>query len=66
MPITGQFLAPSQGQVRRYDVGTGTFDVFVPAGGVLGQPWYLPYVKTDAGPRTYDQHGEKRHHGDHD
>jgi DNA-binding beta-propeller fold protein YncE len=66
VPITGPFQAPSQGQVRRYDVSTGTFDVFVPAGGVLGQPWYLTFEKTDPGTLAYDQHGEHGHHGDRD
>src|SRR5215831_13472614 len=40
---------------RRYDVSTGTFDVFVPpnaSGGSLGQPWYLTFRDTD--PATLD------------
>jgi len=42
VPISGD--GPDTGSVRRYDVTTKTFDVFVkPAaeGGPLGMPWYL-------------------------
>jgi len=60
VPITAN--GPDTGEVRRYDVSTGTFDVFVPpssAGGPIGQGWYLTFRDTDpatlafsAGPRT--------------
>jgi hypothetical protein len=48
VPITG--FGPDTGEVRRYDVSTGNFDVFVPpnaSGGPLGQPWYLTFRDTD-------------------
>jgi hypothetical protein len=48
VPITGS--GPDTGAVRRYDVSTGTFTVFVPPGGTggpLGQPWYLTFSQTD-------------------
>jgi hypothetical protein len=59
VPITGN--GPDTGAVRRYDVGAGTFDVFVPpnaAGGPLGMPWYLTFGGTDHGTLEYtDQEG---------
>jgi DNA-binding beta-propeller fold protein YncE len=48
VPITGS--GPDTGKVRRYDVSTGTFDVFIPpsaSGGLLGMPWYLTFGDTD-------------------
>jgi hypothetical protein len=48
VPITGG--GPDTGEVRRYDVSTGNFDVFVPPnalGGPLGMPWYLTFGNTD-------------------
>jgi hypothetical protein len=48
VPITGS--GPDTGEVRRYDVSTGSFDVFVPpssAGGPIGQGWYLTFRDTD-------------------
>jgi hypothetical protein len=56
VPITGN--GPDTGEVRRYDVSTGTFDVFVPpnaSGGPLGMPWYLTFGDTD--PATLDYIG---------
>jgi hypothetical protein len=60
VPITGN--GPDTGEVRRYDVNTGTFDVFIPpnaTGGPLGSPFYLTFGNTDPatlafspGPRT--------------
>jgi hypothetical protein len=57
VPITGN--GPDTGEVRRYDVSTGTFDVFVPpnaSGGPLGMPWYLTFGDTD--PATLDYGGD--------
>jgi sugar lactone lactonase YvrE len=54
VPISGN--GPDTGEVRRYDVSTGTFDVFVPAnatGGPLGMPWYLTFGNTDPGTLAY-------------
>ena len=42
----------STGEVRRYNVKTKHFDVFVPAGGYLQLPEYLSFRKTD--PRTLE------------
>jgi len=52
-PIAG---GPYQGEVRRYDVSTGAFDVFVPpqaAGGPLGNPWYFTFGLTNPFNLTY-------------
>jgi hypothetical protein len=55
VPITGN--GPDMGEVRRYDVNTGTFDVFIPpnaSGGPLGSPWYLTFGETDPGTLSYN------------
>jgi hypothetical protein len=47
-PIQGN--GPDTGEVRRYDVRAGTFDVFVPPhalGGPLGNPFYLTFGLTN-------------------
>ncbi len=49
VPITGG--GPDAGSVRRYDIGSGSFDVFVPPG-ILGFPLYLTFGNTD--PATLD------------
>jgi hypothetical protein len=49
---------PDTGSVRRYDVDTKTFDVFVlpsAQGGPLRSPWYLTFGKTDPGTLAYDE-----------
>jgi hypothetical protein len=54
VPITGN--GPDTGEVRRYDVSTGMFDVFVPpnaVGGPLGMPWYLTFGDTDPATLAY-------------
>jgi DNA-binding beta-propeller fold protein YncE len=54
VPITGN--GPDTGEVRRYDVSSGSFDVFVPpsgSGGPLGMPWYLTFGNTDAATLAY-------------
>jgi hypothetical protein len=68
VPITG---GDDPGGVRRYDVGTKTFDVFVPPsglGGALGQPWYLTFGQTDASTLSYQDESDSgssggEHHG---
>jgi outer membrane protein assembly factor BamB len=58
VPITGN--GPDTGEVRRYDVSTGTFDVFVPSsasGGPLGMPWYLTFGSTDQATLDYNEAG---------
>jgi hypothetical protein len=55
VPITGS--GPDTGEVRRYDVSTGTFTVFVPpsgTGGPLGMPWYLTFGQTDPATLAYN------------
>jgi hypothetical protein len=55
VPITGS--GPDTGEVRRYDVSTGTFTVFVPPGGTggpLGMPWYLTFGQTDPATLAYN------------
>jgi hypothetical protein len=57
VPITAN--GPDSGEVRRYDVSTGTFDVFVPPqalGGPMGQPWYLTFGHTDPATLAYVDH----------
>src|SRR5262249_6635744 len=52
--ITGN--GSDTGEVRRYDVSSGTFDVFIPpstSGGPLGMPWYLTFGDTDPATLTY-------------
>jgi hypothetical protein len=54
VPITGN--GPDTGAVRRYDVSTKTFDVFISSsdsGGPLGQPWYLTLGHTDPATLAY-------------
>lgn len=54
IPITTQGV-PDSGMVRRYNVKTKHFDVFIPAkssGGPIGFPFYLTFRKTD--PRTLE------------
>ncbi|PEC18946.1 hypothetical protein COM96_27805 [Bacillus cereus] len=54
VPITGD--GPDTGSVRRYDVQSKTFDVFVPPaseGGPLGQPWYLTFGNTNPATLAY-------------
>jgi DNA-binding beta-propeller fold protein YncE len=65
--VTGQPLGPDTGSVRRYNVKTKTFDVFVrPAllGGPLTEPWYLTFGKTD--PATLAYGHDKEESSDHD
>jgi uncharacterized protein DUF3455 len=57
VPISGIF-GPDAGAVRRYDVTTKQFDVFIPPrpqGGPLGAPWYLTFGKTDPGTLAYGE-----------
>jgi hypothetical protein len=54
VPINGD--GPDTGSVRRYNVATKAFDVFVPAavkGGPLGQPWYPTFGKTNPSTLAY-------------
>ncbi|WP_462408542.1 hypothetical protein [Neobacillus sp. Marseille-QA0830] len=64
VPITGPSdeeggpAGPDAGSVRRYDVTTKKYTVFVRPGlegGPLGQPWYLTFGRTD--PRTLEYLG---------
>lgn len=52
VPISGD--GPDSGSVRRYDVESGTFDVFVPTG-ILETPWYLTFGNTDPATLAYLQ-----------
>lgn len=42
------------GEIRRYNVRTGRYDSFVPAGGPLLNPWYLTFGNTDPKSLEYD------------
>ncbi len=56
VPITGNDPTTT-GQVRRYDVASKQFEVFVAAGTLLASPYYLTFEKTNAGTLTYGGHG---------
>lgn len=43
----------SSGEVRRYDVSTGAYDVAIPAGGILENPLYLTFDNTDPATLAY-------------
>lgn len=52
VPISGG--GPTTGSVRRYDVVTKSFTNFVLPGGVLGEPWYLTFGKTNPATLAYE------------
>jgi hypothetical protein len=59
VPISGN--GPDTGSVRRYDVVSQTYDVFVPAkadGGPLGAPMYLTFGNTDPATLAYGGKGK--------
>jgi outer membrane protein assembly factor BamB len=43
------------GEVRRYNVNTKTYDIFIPAGGDLGNPWFMTFKETNPSTLKYDQ-----------
>ena len=51
----GRLFVPmtNTGELRRYDVESGSFDSFVPAGGPLAGPWYLTFGNTDPSTLNY-------------
>ena len=51
VPISGN--GPDTGQVRRYNMDTKTFDVFVSPGGYLGAGWFLTFGETDPATLEY-------------
>jgi hypothetical protein len=57
----GRLFVPinTTGEVRRYDVMTKTFDVFVPSGGPLQQPWYLSFRETNPRTLKYEDQGDQ-------
>jgi DNA-binding beta-propeller fold protein YncE len=55
VPISGN--GPDTGAVRRYNVNTKIFNVFVPPGGPLKSPQYLTFGNTDPATLDYRKHG---------
>src|SRR4051794_3352481 len=56
VPISGN--GPDTGSVRRYDVSTKSFDVFIPSptyGGAAIAPWYLTFGQTHSATLSYGQ-----------
>lgn len=51
VPISGN--GPDTGSVRRYDLKTKAYDLFVAPGGALQQPWYLSFGNTDPATLEY-------------
>jgi DNA-binding beta-propeller fold protein YncE len=51
---TGPVTGIHTGEVRRYNVKTKTFDIFIPAGGVSQSPSFLTFGKTDSSTLEYD------------
>jgi len=53
VPISGN--GPDTGSVRRYDVSTKAFDVFIPSNGngAAIVPWYLTFGQTDSATFSY-------------
>jgi hypothetical protein len=42
------------GEVRRYNVESKAYDIFIPAGGKLVSPWYMSFGETDPSTLEYD------------
>lgn len=57
----GRLFVPiqSSGEVRSYDVQTGAYEVFIPAGGALDTPLYLTFGNTNPATLSYvpEPHG---------
>jgi DNA-binding beta-propeller fold protein YncE len=43
------------GEVRRYNVKTKTYDIFIPAGGNLENPWFMTFGETNPSTLKYDE-----------
>ncbi len=50
VPISGP--GPSTGEIRRYDVATKSFEIFVQSG-ILGSPFYLTFGGTNPATLAY-------------
>ena len=50
VPISG--VGPTAGEIRRYDVATKSFDIFVQSG-ILGSPFYLTFGGTNPNTLAY-------------
>ena len=51
----GKLFVPlnNTGEVRRDDVTTNTYDIFIPGGNELISPWYLTFKQTDPATLAY-------------
>jgi DNA-binding beta-propeller fold protein YncE len=52
----GRLFVPitNTGEVRQYDIDTGSYNSFIAAGGELKEPWYLIFGKSDS--KTLEYH----------
>ena len=52
----GRLFVPitANGEVRRYNVTTKSFDVFIPAGSLVS-PWFLTFERTDPATLSYEE-----------
>jgi hypothetical protein len=74
VPISGPVIGPGQpvasdsvGEIRRYNVHSKKYELFVPAfrnGGHLQAGWYLTFGKTDPATLDYRKDGEDEREDD--
>jgi outer membrane protein assembly factor BamB len=52
--VSGPVTGIHTGEVRRYNVKTKAYDIFIAAGGNLANPWYMTFGETDPSTLEYD------------
>jgi len=57
----GRLFVPitNTSEVRRYNVGDGTYDSFIKTGGELINPWFLTFGKTDPTTMSYSNYNNQ-------